>query len=520
MISGLQRCFVAFALCVACKIEPVGQIESGPEPVVAERWFSLWEPEVFVDEEASMIEAELRHQMVLLTNAALEGRRPGTKGASLTALHLERAMQGIGLSPAGVGGGWRQPVVVRIRTTADGQVELLSAAGEGEVLRHGKGVVMQRAEAAGIWSDTLVVVDGGWGITATDLDHDDYAALEVKGRVVLIRAGVPDTTAFTDGAGAKYGEMDAKLARARALGAQGVLIATGALQAETAWEQHVADYQRPRIVAGEHVDDETRPPPFVALLSAEAEASTRAWLAAVLAVDGGVPKLSASVTTTERTVVDPNIVGRIPGSERPREVIVVLAHWDAGGTTAPLLEGGAAIDNATGVAAMLATARKSTDWVRRGRLPARTIAFVATASDSLDLAGTRALLASGPLRRSDIIAVVTLDTLSVHPGGATLGGLGVRASTLGSRLQRLRPSLRVVETEGGGGPITPSHQVALDAGTPAVTLTRYDRDADAQDTYDANGPVDDLRDDVSLIFDLVWSYAESEDRPTLEVSDG
>lgn len=518
----MRRAAVALAVLagLACKVEPVGEIESAPMPEPPESWFSTWEPAAIVDEEASLVEAELRAQMALLTNAALGGRRPGTEGAGLTASHLERTMLNIGLSPAGVGGGWRQPVVVRIRNTDDGQLELPSTEGnEGaEILRHGEDIILERSAAAGAWVEDLRLVDVGYGITAPEHTYNDYALTDVKGKVVVAKAGVPDDPRFSEAEAETYASLAGKLAAARNAGAAGCLVGTGLLVVDTRWADIVDDHRRPRVVASDRPDNDMLRPALVGLLSAEGEAAVRAWMQAAQARDDGPGSVKATVTTTERTVVDPNIVGRIPGRERPAEVIVVLAHWDAGGTGPMLPQGGGAIDNATGVAALLATARRSTDWVRRGRLPERSIAFVATASDTLDLAGTRALLGGGPLGRSDVVAVIALDALSVHPGGPALGALGLRKSTLGQRLIQLRGSIRAVDPS-GGGPVTPSHEAALRVGIPAVTLTRHDAHTDAPDTYDPNGSVDDLREDVSLVFDLAWAYAESDERATVVTPD-
>jgi len=515
-LLGAMLCSVMLA---GCKIEPVGEMSPVSEPEQVEGWFSEWGAEKIVDEEASLVEAELRRQMSLLTTAALQGRRPGTEGAGLTASHLERTMHEIGLSPAGVGGGWRQPVVVRIRNTDDGRLEFPAADGEGEpvVLRHGEGLVLWREDVAGMWDDEDKIVDAGWGISAPELGHDDYAGLDVKGQVVLVRAGVPPDAGFDEARTAMYSERDRKLARARLAGAVGCILATGILQADPAWAQLVAEHRLPRVAASGTVVQDKSPPPLVGLLSAEAEAATRAWLLAIAATEEAVPTFKASVTTTERTVVDPNIVGRIPGEERPQEVIIVMAHWDAGGTSAPLADGGGAIDNASGVAALLAMARKSTDWVRRGRFPDRSIAFVATASDSLDLAGTRAMLSAGPLRRSDIVAVIALDALSAKPAAAALAALGGEATTLGARLRTLRPSIRSLDSALTDDLLTASHRPVLEGGIPAITLTRHDPDAPVEDVYDPTASTEDLREDVSLVFELVWAYAESIDRPEVVV---
>lgn len=508
---------VALALWAACKVERVQDLPVTDDEVVSDSTFMLVPLSEPIDEEKTLVEAELRRQLSLLTSAYLTGRRPGTEGATLTANHLERTMLEIGLNPAGVGGGWRQPVVVRIREMQDGRLELPTgnADEEPERLRHGESIVLWRAEGGGTWTVEAPIVDAGWGITAPDLAYDDYSTVNAKGKIVLVRDGVPPDAGFDAGATADYGARSYKLERARRVGAVGCLIATGALRSEAAWQSAVEELRAPRIDAGGAGEAKADPSIELAgVLSAEAEAEVRTWLAAAPA-GARAREVRLSGTALERTVVDPNVIGRIPGAERPEEVIVVLAHWDAGGTGPVLPEGGAAIDDASGVAALLATARKSTDWVRRGRRPSRSIAFVVTASDTLDLAGTRALLDAGPLRRSQVVAVFALDALSVRSGDASLGAVGLDKSELGGDLRTIRPGIREVELGQGPHPVL-AHELALAANIPAVTLTRHDASTPRPEggVDPADSPVD-LADDVRAVFDVVWGLAESARTPAL-----
>lgn len=526
LVRSLVACGLAFAFAPACKVEPVRELPPfGQEEEQLEAFFAVVPMSEPVDEEKTLVEAELRRQLSLLTSPYLTGRRPGTEGAALAANHLERTMLEIGLDPAGVGGGWRQPVVVRIREMEDARLELPSARAdeEPEVLRHGESVVLWRAEGNGAWTMEAPVVDAGWGITAPDLAYDDYSSVDAKGKIVLVRDGVPPDRGFDAGATADYGSRAYKLERARRVGAAGCLIATGALRSDSAWQAAVQELRAPRIDAAGATAEPAAATAHIELagvLSAEAEAELRTWIAAT-SPQGPARPLRAAGNNRERTVVDPNIIGRIPGTERPEEVVVVLAHWDAGGTRPVLPEGGAAFDNASGVAALLAMARKSTDWGRRGRRPARSIAFVVTASDTLDLAGTRALVEAGPLRRSQVVALIALDGLSVRSGGPGLGAVGMDESELSLDLRQARPGIRELDDGQGPHPVLP-HQLALASIIPSVTLTRYDATT-PREVESADGPVDpsdnpvDLADDVRVVFDVVWGLAESARTPALAI---
>lgn len=322
------RTLVVVGLLAGCKLETVQELPVFEEKPLLDTDVRLVPASEPLDEAKALVEAELRRQLSALTSPYLAGRRPGSEGATLTAGHLERTMLELGLSPAGVGGGWRQPVVVRIRAIDDARVELPGATpdAEPEILRHGEGMVVWRVEGSGgTWSHAHPVVDAGFGITAPDLAYDDYAAVDVKGKIVLVRDGVP-AEGFEGDAAQDYGSRDYKLERARRVGAAGCLFATGLLRSDAAWQSQVEELRAPLIEASAEGSAHGPGIAVAGVLSADAEAKLRAWLAAASAAEG--PSRAATVvgTTTERTVVDPNIIGRIPGHDRPEEVIVVLAH--------------------------------------------------------------------------------------------------------------------------------------------------------------------------------------------------
>ncbi len=519
-MTRLARRLATMCLVLAaCKLEVVGELPPmEDEPSRTAPGYVLRPERHVVDEETSLVDAELRRQLSLLASDVLGGRRPGSEGATRTVAHLERSMQQIGLSPAGVGGGWRQPVVVRIRSTETAELTLPPRVdgAEAETLRHGEGIVLWRTEpGAGVWSESAMLVDAGFGIEADEVDHHDYARLDVRGKIVVVRAGIPTDAGFDPSSQEQYGTVEYKAALAGRKGALGCLVATGSLSNGSTWEELAARHGAPLLEDADEPDTDTTA--IVGILSAEGEAQLRAWLAAGAKADAGAvpnaaPLVDLAVTTSERTIVDSSVVGRIAGSERPREVVVVVAHWDAGGTSAPLAEGGALTDNATGVAALLTVARRSQEWVRRGRTPARSIAFVATASDTLGMAGAKALLRDGPLSRAEIVAVVSLDSLGLRVGAPPLGAVDLAASELQPMLEAIRPSLRALSP--ADGPHVPgSHTPALEAGIAAVTLTQYDPSLASDETFEVGDVLTPLAQTVSFVFDAVWRIAESTTTP-------
>ena len=168
-----------------------------------------------------------------------------------------------------------------------------------------------------------------------------------------------------------------------------------------------------------------------------------------------------------------NIVGKLAGTDRAGEAVVITAHWDhlglcRGPAAADRICNGA-VDNASGVALMIEVARRLAAGPRR----ARTIYFVATTGEEEGLIGARAFVAAPPVRLAKIVAAINLDTVAVAPAGAPVG-------IIGRGMTRLDP---IVDAEARrlGRSIDPSNwpnrfvnrqdgEAFLDAGVPAIMV--------------------------------------------------
>lgn len=490
---------------VGCKIEPVLERQATPEAAPA------WEIGAVVpwaedrDDEALALRNTLRRELATLTSPQLQARRPGTEGATLTAEHLERSMRSYGLVPAGLGGGWRQPTVVRLREVASARLVLADDAAlpDAVALSHPADLVVWY-DGDDAWRETLTLLDIGHGVRAPQPGPDDYAGVDVRGKLLLARDGVDDTAEWTDDARALHGARAHKLELARAAGARGLLLETSSLCTDPSWTALVAE------LGGPHVDVPTdtrrrKLAPIEGALCVESGAKLRAWLSADDASPASGRKVVLDGEATRRMVVDPNVVGRIPGALRPEEVVLLLAHWDAGGVAPARANGGAAIDNAAGVAALLAVADASATRVARGQAPARTIAFAATASDTLDLLGATALFGDGPFHRAQLVAVVSLDVL-IPTGGSPLVAIGSDGD-LSARLSNLGVEQATAPSAAPHPRL--AHEVAIARGIPAVTLTRHDGGAVA-DGGPMTEPPSSLVHDADRVLDLIWGLADAE----------
>ncbi len=259
-------------------------------------------------------------------------------------------------------GGYFQPVPLREVSGLAGEVTVERAAAGGSAsraFRSGVDCILPDVAPGAL---TAGVVFASYGISEPKL-RDDYEGLDVRGKVVLVLAGVPPgpewrTPEMTE----KYGATEpherwaAKLETAHALGAAAVLaVEAGDFPTSVlAKEPPEAPFFLPFEA------DASAAPPLVRVSGAVADALLAGAGPAGQAAPRALPGVSVTVriTGSERAVPSRNVIAVIAGAD-PKlsdEAVVIGAHMDhlgnVGGTIYP-----GADDNASGVAALLEIAK-------------------------------------------------------------------------------------------------------------------------------------------------------------------
>jgi len=167
----------------------------------------------------------LVEQVKTLAAPEMEGRASGTPGADRAAAHIAAEMQRAGLTPGGEGG-WQQSFTVPTGIKLGDGTTLRITAPAQKVLALGSEFVPLTVSADGGWEGDLVFA--GFGITAPDLRYDDYAGIDVRGKIVLVMTGEPrgrdPTSPFRKPEAYHYSERRHKVINAREHGAAGVLL--------------------------------------------------------------------------------------------------------------------------------------------------------------------------------------------------------------------------------------------------------------------------------------------------------
>ena len=166
----------------------------------------------------------LRAHLEFLSDDALEGRAPGTRGGDLAAKYIASQFRRLGLEPVGDSGSYFQRVPIIALTPAPTLAVTRPSA-----------VPLKWKDDFVLWSmrnDSTVSQQGelvfvGYGIVAPENQWNDYAGVDVKGKYVVALVndpGLQDSTIFRGKILTYYGRWTYKIEEARRQGAAGILL--------------------------------------------------------------------------------------------------------------------------------------------------------------------------------------------------------------------------------------------------------------------------------------------------------
>ena len=383
-----------------------------------------------VDKALEAIRPEaIRAHMRFLADDLLEGRRTATRGYDIAARYVAARFEELGLEPAGTNGSWFQPVPMLQMTTLPEESSLTLHRGRRKVeLEYGPDfLVRSSTEQANV---TAPVVFAGFGVSAPELGYDDYAGLDVKGKVVAILLGSPST--FPNDQRAYYSDRSVQARNAAARGAVGLLgIYTPEREKRMPWRVALQHTHWPSVTWV----DEAGQPQFSIRLPAAAlslKGARELFDGAPSTLDeifkaaeaGRPPAFELPVRATLRSAgrgrkaESPNVAAVLRGSD-PKlrdEYVVLSAHLDHVGVE-PSGEGSdtiynGAYDNASGIAVMLEVAKAFT------RLPAprRSVLFLAVTGEEEGLNGSDYFARHPTVPIDRIVANTNLDMfLMLYP---------------------------------------------------------------------------------------------------------
>lgn len=139
-----------------------------------------------IAEEALSVERRIGRTARYLASDNLAGRGIGTPGIELAADYIRREFAALGLKTDSISGGAKQTLSVTLTSTLgeNNRAALIGPNSKPIELTLGEDYTPLAIGGSSPFDAPLVFV--GYGITAPDLDYDDYAGIDVTGKAVII----------------------------------------------------------------------------------------------------------------------------------------------------------------------------------------------------------------------------------------------------------------------------------------------------------------------------------------------
>ncbi len=377
---------------------------------------------------------KIRAHVKFLASDLMEGRGPGQRGGKLAAEYVATQFALYGLKPAGADGSYFQTVpMVNVRTLPDTTLTITPKNGNPITLRGGDDFIATNQTLKAVSDVNAPIVFVGYGINAPEYNWNDYAGVDVKGKVVLMFVNEPpsplpntDDSFFKGKALTYYGRWTYKYEEAARQGAVGAILIHQTQMASYPWtvlsrgwgaeQAYLRDDSKPKLELASWITFDVAQKLFASLgmdLNKELEQIRQRGFR-------GMPldfTAKAHISSSVRQFDGQNVVARLDGTNpaRSHEAVLYTAHHDHFGIVTSndgnkIFHG--AIDNATGVAMLLEMARTFA-----AAPPERSVLFASVDAEEQGLIGSQYLAEHPPIPARDIVLNLNFEGLFIMPVG-------------------------------------------------------------------------------------------------------
>lgn len=377
---------------------------------------------------------KIRAHVRFLASDLLEGRGPGQRGGKLAAEYIATQFALYGLKPAGSNGSYFQTVpMVNIRTLPETTFSISEKNGDILTLRGGDDYIATNQTLTPVADVKAPIVFVGYGINAPEYQWNDYAGVDVKGKVVLMFVNEPpsplpanDGSFFKGKALTYYGRWTYKFEEAARQGAVGAILIHQQQMASYPWTVLSRGWGAEQAFLRNDTEPKLQLASWITI-----DVARKLFDSSGLDIEKVMEKMrqrgfhalpmdataNVHIASSVREFDGQNVIARLEGSDPAwaRKAVLYTAHHDHFGIVSDkngdkIFHG--AIDNGTGVAMLLELAR-----VFAEAPPRRSILFATVDAEEQGLLGSQYLAEHPPLPARDIVLNLNFEGLFIMPVG-------------------------------------------------------------------------------------------------------
>jgi hypothetical protein len=410
---------------------------------------------------AELSAGDIQYHVNYLASDSLEGRLAGTAGNEKAAGYITAEFERFGLQPLGDNDSYEQKFdfIGEVKLGEKNQITL-QRGGRDTTLSLNTDFIPAGFSASD--SVSAEVVFAGYGIAAEKLNYDDYANIEVKGKIVLALRYSPVSN-NPHASFAEFEPMRYKSLQARQRGAKALLVVNLADSATPAL---------PKLQFDRSAGDAGLAVAYITVeaadwLLAETGQTVKNLKAQInsnqkpnsFAIAGSRATVMTAIKLQRR--ISANVIGKLTGSDPQlkEQAVIIGAHYDhlgrsSTGAMDPNSEGqihNGADDNASGTAGMLELAQYFTSQKER---PRRSLIFMAFSGEELGLLGSAHYVEHPTFPLAQTTAMINMDMVGrMRDSMLVVHGIGTSPpwQALVERLNQ-PPQFRLTLKKEGPGP--------------------------------------------------------------------
>lgn len=467
---------------------------------------------------------EIKANVFYLASDAMKGRFTGSPEERKAGDYIKNEFQLYGLKPA-FNGNWFQefPFVEKVEMTKANSLTF-EVNSKKQSLKVGKDFTTVAYSGKGNVAGELVFA--GYGISAPKLDYDDYAGIEVKGKIVVVMRYHPEHDSSKSEFD-KYASFRNKATVAKEKGAVAIILVNGYVPKND--DDPLMDLRYDGAPAMKDISVQQVKRSFVDdLFNADGKSFTEVQNqidTSKIPSSFLFTNSKASLSTEVKEIVKKgrNVAGMIEGSDPvlKNEYIVIGGHYDHLGidqlkessmdkSKEKQIHNGAD-DNASGTTGVLEVAEK---FASMQGLLKRSIIFATFSGEELGILGSTYMTNNFPVDIKNVVAMINMDMIGRLNEENSLTIIGTGTSSMWKELLNQKNSygFKLGMSDGGSG--GSDHQAFSNKNVPVLffftgTHSDYHKPSDDSEKINFEGEAKV----ANFVFDITLAVDKLDKRP-------